>query len=372
MKDKRETTTLYSDGKRPWAKLFGLTGVLLLVLMSMLPTAARAECVLQTTSNYTVMLEGTNKLRLKFPVYDKDGYDCWIVEGTITIKLNNTGEEATLFSVDAMEHDISEGDYNPYMKCHKGVDGTMTLYRERSYGNVSIGNTKNQYTTVPTKNNDDDTSWANLLWEIPSKYRGQSVTIKWSIHHNGNVSEPDRWLSIDDSKIDIPAEPVKQEPLLMEPVVSYSSSRPNQIMVPYMIAATKIKSLEACYTEIHGAATVNRVLDLGTDANGFLYFDAETPIKDLYIEANYTNAENKDVTSESSKMDVPVLHHAKGLGATLQSDGKVAVSWSVANPHWTDIMDSDNWEIQRNTTGSSDADDTGWTSIGQLAYSSRR
>ncbi|MBR1800077.1 MAG: hypothetical protein IJ767_01070 [Bacteroidaceae bacterium] len=71
---------------------------LAVLLATSWPTAVQAaDCVLETTSNYTVMLEGTNKLRLKFPVYDKDGSDCWIVEGTITIKLNGTGDEATLF-----------------------------------------------------------------------------------------------------------------------------------------------------------------------------------------------------------------------------------------------------------------------------------
>ena len=57
---------------------------------------------------------------------------------------------------------------------HRELD---TILRERGYSNVNIGNTKEQYTTVPTKNNDDDDSYVNLLWRIPAKYRGQKVTI---------------------------------------------------------------------------------------------------------------------------------------------------------------------------------------------------
>lgn len=347
---------------------------MLTALLSLCPQTLRADdCTLEKSGNYTVQIEGSNQLRFRFPVYSKSGADCWIVEGSIKIQIEGNATSENIFVVDAMEHNISGGDYNPWMRCHKEVDGTLTLFRERGYSNVNIGNTKEQYTTVPTKNNDDDDSYVNLLWRIPAKYRGQKVTISWSMHHNGNtVSEKNKWISINSTTLNISPAPLQQEPMLMEPIISYSVGSPNQIMVPYMIAANDIQSMTAYYTLVNGKSTTSRSMDLGTLSSGFINFDANQMVKDLYIKATYKNSEDDMVTSESDKMTVPILHHAYGLSAIVQADGKVQLEWMVPHTNWTDIMDNDMWEIQRNTTGNGDADDTGWANIGQIEYNPKQ
>ena len=135
--------------KRTRTSLKCLLALVVTLFLSLIPQTTWAECTLQTTSNYTVMLEGTNQMRIKFPAYSKSGSDCWIVEGAINIQIDGTNDKSTIFHCE-VEHDISGGDYNPYMYCYRSVDGTMTQYRDQGYSSVSIGKSR-QYTTVPCK-----------------------------------------------------------------------------------------------------------------------------------------------------------------------------------------------------------------------------
>ena len=38
-------------------------------------------CKLEDTYRYTVVLEGSDKVRIKMPLYDKEDNDCWIHYG---------------------------------------------------------------------------------------------------------------------------------------------------------------------------------------------------------------------------------------------------------------------------------------------------
>ena len=101
---------------------------MLTALLSLCPQTLRADdCTLEKSGNYTVQIEGSNQLRFRFPVYSKSGADCWIVEGSIKIQIEGNATSENIFVVDAMEHNISGGDYNPWMRCHKEVDGTLTI-----------------------------------------------------------------------------------------------------------------------------------------------------------------------------------------------------------------------------------------------------
>ena len=55
--------------KRTRTSLKCLLALVVTLFLSLIPQTTWAECTLQTTSNYTVMLEGTNQMRIKFPAY---------------------------------------------------------------------------------------------------------------------------------------------------------------------------------------------------------------------------------------------------------------------------------------------------------------
>ena len=335
-------------------------------LLSLLPqTVCADDCVLENTSNYSVMPEGISQLRIKFPAYDKDGYDCWIVEGFVKIKIDGTTTEETIFEC-TMQQNIDNDDYFPNITFKKGVDGDMLLYRERNYSTLSVSRSS-RTDDLPCMSN-SETAYVNLLWNLPNKYRGKKVHISWSMHHNGNVSEPNKYITITTRTFDIAPAPSKQYPVLMDPVLSYSAGSPNQIMVPYMIATTNLQSMTAYYTEVGVGSSTTKSINLGTESSGFITLNAEQPVRNLYVEAVYLNSEKVVEKTASTTRDVPILHQPKALTATVEKDGKVTLHWMVGNFRWNEISPNDSWEIQRNVTGSSDPTDAGWMSIGQLSY----
>ena len=334
-------------------------------LMTLCTQRTWAECTLQTFSNYSVMLEGSNQLRIKFPLYSKLNSDCWIAEGTIYIQIDGSDSKEVIFHCES-ETDIAGSDYNPWMKCYKGVDGTMRLFRQRGYSTTTIGTTSSKV-NCPCKENSDD-AFVDLLWDVPKKYRGKKVTISWSMRHNGNSPEPNKWLAIDATSINMSDAPDVQAPMIMDPIISFDAGKPNQIVVPYMIATNDVKTMKAHYKEIIGNIYFEKTVNLGNSASDFVWLTTDNPIHDFYLEATYTDSEGTEQTSVSPSIDVPVLHQPYGLGAVLKSDGTVVLTWGINHPRWDDISPSDTWEIQRNVSGSSEANNGQWVTIGQVDY----
>ena len=341
-----------------------LKAVLMTIVMLLFcwPNEASA-CAPEDTWRYTVMLEGTSQLRLKMPLYDKDDNDCWIVDGTVYIQIDGESTKETLINYKS-EQDISKKNNAPKVTYYRGVDGTMTHYRDQNYSSVSVGTTSstNQCPMV------DNQSYAilNILWDISAKYRGKKVVISWSIHHNGNLTEKDHWINIESSTISIPSAPDLQYPMIMDPIISYEAGRPNQVMVPYVLAATSITSMKAHYREVYPSGSTDKTVTLPATTSDFVRVPADVCIKDFYIEGTYIDAENKTQTTSSSKIDLPILHHPKSLSAVMQPNGKVLLKWRISDVNWADLSTSDCWEIQRNVTG--DPTNGQWTSLGQVLY----
>lgn len=82
------------------------------------------------------------------------------------------------------------------MEGYKGVDGNMVHYRDRGYSAYTITKEKTTW-EVPCVDNQEYTCM-NVLWDIPAKYRGKSVTITWDVKTDG------KWLSV--MNIDVSAQ----------------------------------------------------------------------------------------------------------------------------------------------------------------------
>ena len=346
---------------------FQLLPVLMLMLLISWASKASA-CELEQTYNYMVMLQGSDKMSIKLPLYDKEGIDCWMVEGIVYIQIDGQ-ERETLFHCES-EKNIDSDDYCPLIYCYKGVDGTMVLNRARGYSKMNIGMATTRG-VCPCEEN-KQYALVDLMWEIPDKYRGKSVKISWYIHHDGNtVAEANKTINIQSSSFTIPAAPAVIQPTVMEPIISFEMGKPNQMMVPYMMAATNLTSIKAYYFELDNTSSIlptSKTLDK-TKNSDFVYLPADKRVRDFYIHATYEDNEGKIKTSESTHIDLPIMHHAKNLTASLKENGHVEVKWSIEFPEWKDIIDNDSWEIQRNLSGS--PNNTQWMTIGQLEYNQK-
>ena len=124
----------------------------------------------------------------------------------------------------------------------------MTMYRDRSYSTARVTNTSTGIICPCVSGG--DYAIVNLLWTVPDKYRGKKVTFHWYIHHNGNNTEYDKEITgIADVTFPIPSAPAEVKPILMDPIISYDASHANQIMVPYMMAASNVEKIRAIYVD---------------------------------------------------------------------------------------------------------------------------
>ena len=53
-------------------------------------------CKLEDTYRYTVVLEGSDKVRIKMPLYDKEDNDCWVQYGYLTIQIEESQQRKLL------------------------------------------------------------------------------------------------------------------------------------------------------------------------------------------------------------------------------------------------------------------------------------
>ena len=89
-------------------KLLLLTMLLMMLVCGWSPEVASA-CELEQSYNYVVMLQGSNQLNIKLPLYDKDGSDCWLVEGNVYIQIE--GQEKEMLFHCTSQTDIGSDDY---------------------------------------------------------------------------------------------------------------------------------------------------------------------------------------------------------------------------------------------------------------------
>ena len=350
-------------------RLGGIYALLAFTVMTLMPQGigqALASNAPEDSWRYTVTLNGTRQLKLDMPVYDEDGYDSWIDDGFVYITIQGSQKE-TLFHYKSWNKSGS----HPSAKIYKGVDGNMTLKRDRDYSSVNVTTSETQYVIPIIKGT--DYAIIHLVWDIPYKYRGKTVTISWNIHKTGNgpmgpAGESSKNIAVTSSDWNIPAAPDIVKPELMAPTLSYDVNHAGSIMVFYTMPANNITSMTAYYKEVNGNSYTDKQMRLSTEMSGNIYLPADKSFKDLYIEAHYADTEGATQTTTSETMDPSMLHQPKNLTAKLLPDGKVLLTWQISDTRWADISSNDSWELQRNTSGRSDANDAQWTGIGQLAY----
>lgn len=342
---------------------------LLTMLMTLGVSSMWATNAPEDSWRYQVRLDGTTALRLEIPCYDRDGVDSWVKEGTVYIQPTG-GTKETLFWLKTTEtYNGFGGDETVKFYVRSDVGGTMTLVRP--------GMSSEQVTSTSKTVEIPDVSGQTyammyLTWEVPDRFRGKTVTISWDIDKDGwTVSEPHKKIDIASTDVFIPAAPALISPQLMDPMLSYNDAHRNAIMVPYVMAANDIKSLRATYCTAPAGTTDQsaywKTQTLENQSSGYLYLPAEATISSLYLQATYVDTEDKTRESHSDTITVPTFHQPKLMTAHMLQDGSALVQWQMPDNNWTDLMETDSWELQRNVDG--DPERGTWTSVNYVDYS---
>lgn len=340
--------------------IHGVVGWMMLFLLWAMPSSMNATHV-DDIWNYSIIYNPPDVITMKLALYDCDGADCWVKDGYVYVEAEGESSKKTVLHYKA-ETDINNDHTYNKAKFSTGVNGSVQIVRNIQYGNEVVTQTErtiNIYRPSKKQSYFD----VEVKWTIPNEYRGKKLKFSYSINRNGNFRSDEKVQGLEPIEFSISQMDALVVPEWLTPMLAYEKANMGNIMVPWMMATGNIHKVTFHYTDNDKNS---HTVALDTTSSGFVYMPCDKPLRDCYLEVNYSDTENKSRTSKSDAIDFPILHTAKNLKAALMPDGTAILTWEIDFPSYKDVMDADMWEIQRCI--GNDASDNKWQSIGQITY----
>ncbi len=335
-----------------------LGGMLFLLLWLVVPLRAVATDV-DELMNYTVNYLPKNTIQITLGLYDTKSSDTWVDDGNLYVTIEGESEKKTVLHYKA-EDDI-DGDHL-YNKASftTGVPGTVQIIRDLDHGNEVVS-TSEKCIWIYRPNKNQNYFRVKAEWTIPNEYRGKKLKFSFYVHRTGNTGRyAEEVKGIPSQEFTINDLPAEVNPEVMIPMLAYEMANAGKIMVPWMIATNDVQKVTYNYTDTYNKQHSNTIT---TATNGFVYLPFDQPLRSFYIETTYKDSEGNKVVTKSVPIDLPILHTAKNMTATLNADGTATVKWKVDYPKYKDILESDIWEVQRCFGNDIESN---WQSIGQV------
>ena len=339
--------------------------LLLLACLLAVSREAMSDNYTYNADNYTAYQAGNDAVRFTLPTGNISGTNDGVEQGRVSIIVDG-GSRQTVFDWNCV--DYSNVDTKGcYIQASQG--GKFELQGTVKGGYKTFYNTNGQvFYELNADGSNSDHYTTTVVWTVPRELRGKNLKIyvwaqvNWGAAGNWHVP------SANSSKLlldwDCP-ETMETSVSMFEPMLSFDRSNVNSLMFAYSVSAKKIKSMAIHYTDAITGKAYSRNLPTSS-ISGSAYIPADRPWKDVYIDASVIDYEGKDAgTISSEKMSTKMLHHPRNLAAEMTTEGKVKLSWQVDEPNEEDIEDYDFFEIQRNVTGTTDANDKNWRTIAQ-------
>ena len=313
----------------------------------LLPQQAKAGPIfVDNPANYTVNCYGTNTVKIKVPVYNKNGYDTWIDWGKVYYKEKGTNNKTLLLYWASGKEDISDGDKTLPVKFRTEAPGSMKVLR--GSGNASITSKETSY---DLSFNGSDYLSAEVEWTVPIDLRGKTLIISWDVQRDGNARYETK-VDIDDKEIDIPAKSGIVDPIISNAIISQDSAYIGQLLVPWMITVQNdsVVSSKARYKDRDKNW---HEITLETRATGYIYLDSSEPHDSLHVIVDYKDDGDLIKNRKSNYYNVPIIHKPINLKASPQDDHKATVKleWEIGDLNTADYMDNDLFQLQRSLSG---------------------
>ena len=324
--------------KRWWAML------LLAVMVMALPQTAFATGV-DNNSNYRVTPKGVREISIVCPIVDKDGADCWVVDGKLQITVEGSTDKITVLNWKCNDHDKSG-----YAPCslQTNVDGEVYVQVGKDFSDFKL--TKGSQVNKDLYGmNDQDVYFVHARWIIPDKYIGKTLKFTWEIDRDGSARYHEHVKNLSDFEFSVPEAPPVLDVTVTEPVIMPDSV--GKILIPWMVGADTVVSAKAVYLD-----SLNKehqmVLD-GRKSSGMVSLDITQPYRSLYVLVAYKNIYKTLVNVRSAFTDVKMIHAPTDFTDSICNDSKrsVKLKWKINALNDEDLIGGDAFEIQRSITG---------------------
>jgi hypothetical protein len=320
-----------------------------------------ASELLETADNYSVSLFGQTAVKIKMPIYGKKGTDHWISKAEIKVfDVKNSKSKSSLLKVEITKNDdISNSADKVNYGFTSDVPGMMELINYTS-GNLALSSTKK---TKDLPFNGTDDCWAEFEWEVPLQYLGKDIQFDFTVTLSHTNKHDYKSLSIPSKKISVPAKQDVMYPMLTNAVISADEKYVGEIQVPWLIAVadTSVTKVICGYKDTSGKWQQK---ELEKAASGMIRLSATENYDSLYVEVDYTQWKSKNgkgIKEElkglrSDYYNVPILHAPVNLSAAIVESltATVQLDWEIKDVGHEDLINPDNFQIQRSISGKDD------------------
>ena len=338
----------------------------LLACLLVVSQRAMADNFTYNADNYMAYQVGVDAVKFTLPTGNTSGTNDGVQQGRVSIIVDG-GARQTVFDWNCV--DYSNVDTKGcHIKASQG--GKFELQGTVKGGYKTFYNTTGEvYYELNADGSNSDHYTTTVVWTVPRELRGKNLKIYVWAHVNWNAAGDWHVPNANNSKLlmdwNCPEAP-ETSVTIFEPMLSFDRSNVNALMFSYSVNAKNIRSLAIHYTDALTGRTYSSSLPTKS-ISGSAYIPADRPWKDVYIDAYVTDSEGKPVDTpiSSAKLTTKMLHHPRNFMAEMTTDGKAKLTWQVTEPNEEDFEEYDFFEIQRNVTGSIDANDKNWRTISQ-------
>ena len=219
--------------------------------------------------------------------------------------------------------------------------------------------------------------YAELEWAYPARFSGKSYTLCISGQLYYNIDGQKFFREYKKEIGAISFEDISLQ--AFDAVPGTDSGEEGMVKIP-CVSDHSIETLSVTYLDAYGMRKKMPTINMpkGSYA-GFILLPATEPHDNVEITANIETAtwEKEKIgdanwpTSNKNKItlvldSVPMLHNARMLTAEVDSLGSVVLQWKVCRPKFFDVLESDQFLVQRSLTGKLDD----YQSIGNIMYNS--
>ena len=333
---------------------FRLTFTIVMViglLTWFVPQQASATYV-DESYNYSVSLNGSNKIRIQVPVYDERGADCWVKNGKLYYQVKNAdgsyGSEVLVFRwyQDEKSHDNDDKDL--WCKHSTNAGGSFDVTQGNSGNHFTLTSSSGEMRRLIYESAETYTIYA--VWTVPYNLLGKTLRFKWDVLRDGTARSEENVSGLNDVTITLPAAENINYPQLTMATISFSEQ--GKLEIPWFIATNKLVKAQYQYRSDDGRYVTH---SLSADqSGGTIYLDATVPHNDFNVIVDYKDKDDYLVPNvPSAVQNLEMVHAPINFRAVPIGGNKAAVKlvWQTEYPTCKDISSSDVFEIQRSLTG---------------------